>query len=128
MRTFKPRGDSLVARKVGQLAWRLYATGKYLERAPPLKAPPDLAQHELVGFDAALSEAAAAHQGVASLPCILAGRYPQLRPVLPEVELPMEDVWRVSSREARQVERVRGVMGFLSEQFERMRAEMLGVR
>lgn len=155
VRTFKPQGDSLVARKVGQLAWRLYATGKYLERTPPLKAPPDLAQHALVGFDAALSrapqrrflgewggenfvfrsnsalavaEAAAAHQGVASLPCVLAGRYPALRPVLPSVELPLEDVWLVSSREARQVERVRGVMAFLSEQFERSRAEMLGVR
>ena len=155
VRTVRPKGDSLVARKAGQLAWRLYATAKYLERAPPLKIPGDLAHHALVGFDVALSRApqrrfleewgggrfvvrsnsalavagaAAAHLGVASLPCVLAGLYSELRPVLPEVEMPLEDVWLVSSREARQVERVRGVMAFLSEQFERVRPEMLGVR
>jgi DNA-binding transcriptional LysR family regulator len=72
--------------------------------------------------------AAAAHLGVASLPCVLAGLYSELRPVLPDVEMPLEDVWLVSSREARQVERVRWVMAFLSEQFERVRPEMLGVR
>jgi DNA-binding transcriptional LysR family regulator len=155
VRTVRPKGDSLVARKVGQLAWRLYASARYLERAAPLRSPGDLAGHAVVGFDAALSRmqqlrwleewgsgrfvfrsnaavavagAVAAHQGVAVLPCALASLYPELRPVLPEVVLPLEDVWLVASREARKVPRVRTLMGFLAGQFEESRSVMLGVR
>ncbi len=124
VRTVRPKGNSLVARKAGQLAWRLYASARYLERAVPLRSPGDLAQHQVVGFDAALSRmpqlrwleeweagrfafrsnaavavagAVAAHQGVAALPCALASLHPELRPVLPEVELPLEDVWRTGA-------------------------------
>jgi DNA-binding transcriptional LysR family regulator len=155
VRTVRPKGDSLVARRVGQLAWRLYASSRYLERAAPLRSPADLAGQALVGFDVALSRmpqlrgleewgagrfvfrsnaalavagAAAAHQGVAALPCALASLYPELRPVLPEMELPLEEVWLVASREARKVPRVRALMGFLAEQFEESRSVMLGVR
>ncbi|HZI07634.1 MAG TPA: hypothetical protein VEZ71_26690 [Archangium sp.] len=79
---------------MGQLAWRLYASARYLERAAPLRSAGDLAGHALVGFDTALSRmpqlrvleewgvgrvvfrsnaamavagAVAAHQGVAAL-------------------------------------------------------------
>ncbi len=45
-----------------------------------------------------------------------------------EVELPLEDVWLVASREARKVPRVRALMGFLAERFEESRSVMLGVR
>ncbi|OJH41329.1 LysR family transcriptional regulator [Cystobacter ferrugineus] len=155
VRTVRPKGSSLVARKTGQLAWRLYASSRYLERAAPLRSPGDLANHQVVGFDAALSRmpqlrwleewgagrfvfrsnaavavagAVVAHQGVAALPCALAILHPELRPVLPEVELPLEDVWLVASREARKVPRVRALMGFLAERFEESRSIMLGVR
>ncbi|QRN94451.1 LysR family transcriptional regulator [Archangium violaceum] len=155
VRTVRPKRDSLVARKVGQLAWRLYASARYLERAAPLRSPDDLAGHALVGFDAALSRmpqlrvleewgvgrfvfrsnaamavagAVVAHQGVAALPCALASLYPELRPVLPDMELPLEDVWLVASREAHKVPRVRALMGFLAGRFEESRAVMLGVR
>ncbi|MFY0576725.1 LysR substrate-binding domain-containing protein [Cystobacter fuscus] len=155
VRTVRPKGASLVARKVGQLARRLYASARYLERAAPLRSPEELAGHAVVGFDAALSRmpqlrwleewgagrfvfrsdaavavagAVLAHQGVAALPCALASLHPELRPVLPEVELPLEDVWLVASREARKVPRVRALMGFLAERFEESRSVMLGVR
>lgn len=155
VRTVRPKGDSLVTRRVGQLAWRLYASARYLERAAPLRSPEDLAGHAVVGFDAVISRmpqlrwleewgagrfvfrsnaalavagAVAAHQGVAALPCALASLYPELRPVLSDVELPLEDVWLVASREARKVPRVRALMDFLASRFEESRPVMLGVR
>lgn len=76
----------------------------------------------------AVAGAVAAHQGVAALPCALASLYPELRPVLPEMELPLEDVWLVASREAHKVPRVRALMGFLAGWFQESRAVMLGVR
>ncbi|MFC6784960.1 hypothetical protein ACFQFD_02835, partial [Halobaculum halobium] len=143
----------LVARKVGQLAWRLYAAA-LPERAAPLRSPGDLANHQVAGFDAALSRmlqlrwlrngAPGASSFAATRPwpwrarwspirawrcCLRAGQPPPgaaARP--PEVELPLEDVWLVASREAWKVPRVRALMGFLAERFEESRSLMLGVR
>jgi len=105
--------DTLVAQKIGDLAWSLYASPTYLVRhaAPP--DPRNLAGHELLGFhsrlagmpgakwiaehgDAAtvvlvyreiidMTAAAVAGVGLAVLPCIVADSEPGLKRLTPEI-------------------------------------------
>jgi DNA-binding transcriptional LysR family regulator len=99
--------DSLVARKIGELEWSLYASRSYLRRHPEPVDPRDLSGHEVLGFDARLSgvpgakwiaehgagativlvnrdmadlvAAAVAGLGLAVLPCIVADGEPELK-------------------------------------------------
>jgi len=105
--------ETLVARKVGELGWSLYASGDYLKRRPAPANPRDLAGHEVLGFRAEhdtrpgarwLAEhgrganivlrhraiddtvaATAAGVGLAVLPCVLADREPGLQRLTTEV-------------------------------------------
>jgi DNA-binding transcriptional LysR family regulator len=99
--------DTLLARKIGELEWSLYASPEYLARHPAPTDPRALAGHEVLGFDARLSGvpgakwiaehgagasivlvnremvdmavAAVAGLGLAVLPCILGDAEPGLR-------------------------------------------------
>jgi DNA-binding transcriptional LysR family regulator len=104
--------DSLVARKIGELEWSLYASSSYLARHAESIDPRNLSSHEVLGFDARLSgvpgakwmaahsagativlvnrdmadlvAAAVVGLGLAVLPCIVAEGEPELRRVTQE--------------------------------------------
>lgn len=155
IRMVPPGGNSLVARKLGSLVFRLYASEAYLERSPPLRSVEDLGRHALLGLDASfeglmemrwfkrqgltrfvlranstavLAAAASAGQGVVMLAAAQASLYPALRPVLPQVALPTLDVWLAMHERYRQVARVRLLADFIAAEFERQQALLVGAR
>jgi DNA-binding transcriptional LysR family regulator len=103
---------NLVTKKIGDLAWSLYASPIYLARHPAPINPRDLAGHELLGFHSRLAAmpgakwiaehgagasivlinreivematAAVAGAGLAVLPCVVADSEPGLRRLTPE--------------------------------------------
>lgn len=52
IRMFRPRQSSLIARKLGDLDFALFATQDYLDRRGTPQSVADLAQHDLIGGDA----------------------------------------------------------------------------
>lgn len=155
IRMVQPSGNSLVARKLGSLVFRLYASEAYLERSSPLRSVEDLGRHALLGLDASfeglmemrwfkrqgltrfvlranstavLAAAASAGQGVVMLAAAQASLYPALRPVLPQVTLPTLDIWLVMHERFRQVARVRLLADFITAEFERQQALLAGAR
>lgn len=52
IRMFRPRQSSLIARKLGDLGFALFATQNYLDRRGTPRSVADLAQHDLIGGDA----------------------------------------------------------------------------
>jgi DNA-binding transcriptional LysR family regulator len=55
VRLVKPRQPSLVARRVAELPWGLYASESYLRRRGT--PPPDLAGHDVIAYDAPVARA-----------------------------------------------------------------------
>jgi DNA-binding transcriptional LysR family regulator len=125
VRTVHHGETSLVYRKVGALAYGLYADGRYLAGRGAPRRLAELARHDWVGFAppldrlasqrwlrarmgkppllsassfAALLASARAGLGLAALPALSAGG---LVPVLPGSELPALAVWLVVHRDAR---------------------------
>jgi DNA-binding transcriptional LysR family regulator len=104
---------SLIARKIGDVGWALYASSSYLKRTKRAVDVDDLTGHEIIGFDRGLAESPAAkwlearargatvvHRsremvdtrdavvsgiGLAVLPCALGDESPLLRRVHPDV-------------------------------------------
>lgn len=147
--------EDLVARKVGEVGWSLYASDSYLARRLPPADPRDLAGHELIGYDtniaavpgakwieahgagaqivtrhreaADMVSAAVAGVGLAVLPCILGDTEPGLRRLTSEV-LGTRTVSLVYRREALLSEPVRAVIGFVMQVMRESAALVSGVR
>jgi DNA-binding transcriptional LysR family regulator len=126
----------LVARKVAEVGWSLYAAPDYLQRHP-LKDPIDLRNHRFIGYDSTLSESPPArwiethaHQivlrsremsdmasaaitgaGIALLPCHIGGAAAGLVRLTSEV-LVTRDLWLVYRRESRLSVAVQQVIQF----------------
>jgi DNA-binding transcriptional LysR family regulator len=146
LRLGRPSDASLVARKMGAISYKLYASPAYLRS----RAPKD---YEFIGYDAALEDAA--HQrwlranagdrpvvlhsndletqrwaargsvGVAALPTYMGALDSKLR-VVAATEPPVSnDVWLLVHQDLRHVPAVRAVMDFLIECLENARAEGL---
>lgn len=135
----------LILRKVGTAGWSLYASTEYLAKKGPLEEPEALAGHDVIGFDASLSEsegavflrrhadganvvlrgnsiaavanAAAVGLGVAPLPCF-AALHASLVRLTPRVIASRQIVIAVHPDLAK-IARVRATMDFLIELFER---------
>lgn len=142
IRTVHHRESSLVYRKVGTLAYGLFAHARYLaERGAPRRLA-DLAKHTWLGFQApldrlpgqrwlhrqigrppllstttfaALLAATQAGLGLAALPLVSAAT---LVAVLPETELPALPVWLVVDREARKQPHVAAFIELLRAELE----------
>jgi DNA-binding transcriptional LysR family regulator len=153
VRLSRPLQADLVARKVGELAFALYASRDYLERHGRPTSPDDLAQHRCVAFDEAtswhsgpgaslqrvLSAATVAFRansgqaqlaairagcGVGAAVCFLAERHPELEQVLPGSEIALE-LWLITHPALRRSARMRAVFDFLVQRFADAR-ELLG--
>jgi DNA-binding transcriptional LysR family regulator len=116
--------ENLVTRKMGNLAWSLFASPIYLARHPAPPDPRDLSGHEVLGFHSRLAAlagakwiaehgagasivlinreivemitAAVAGVGLAVLPCIVADGEPGLQRLTPEIlgQTPLSVVYR----------------------------------
>jgi len=146
VRLSRPLQPDLVGRKVGELAFGLYASREYLERHGRPATPEDLARHRSVAFDeatrwlsgpgasleralSAASVAFRASSGQAQLAAIRAGcgigaavrflaaRHAELEQVLPETEIALE-LWLITHPALRRSARIRAVFDFLAQRFE----------
>lgn len=134
--------ETLVAQKVGEIGWSLYASPRYLARHPAPADPRDLSGHEVLGFNSTVSRlpgarwlaahgagatkvllhgeiedmlaAAVAGVGLAVLPCILADRESGLHRLTPEV-LESQNLSIVYRRDVLLSKPVETVLRFLAE-------------
>lgn len=134
-------GDALVAKKVGEFEWSLYASEAYLARHPAPADPRALGGHELLGFETSASEAdvtrwvdrhsdgarvvmrcrevsdllaaCAAGVGLSALPCLLASTEPSLERLTRE-SIGVSRFWLVYRPGALNIESVRAVIEFMS--------------
>jgi len=147
--------EDLIARKMGDVGWSLYAAPGYLERRPAPVDPRDLKGHDIVGYDATLAAvpgaqwiekygegaalvlrsreladmvaAAAAGVGLAVLPCMLADTEPALRRLTDDV-LGRRAIALVYRREMLQSETARGVIAFIAAVMRKHAARISGVK
>ena len=154
IRLTRPQDDTLVARKVGEIAIAPYASEAYLER----HGPPDLANgwatHDVIGYAEAavkwpearwlaasapearvavrcnslLSVVAAtrAGLGVGVMPCLCGDREPELRRVAPLLTTLRRDIWLVVHPDLQHNARVRATLHFLAELVQRERPLLSG--
>ncbi|MEJ2603199.1 MAG: LysR family transcriptional regulator [Gammaproteobacteria bacterium] len=144
LRLGEPTEPELIARKLVTVGFGLYAAPSYLEHAPPLESLDDLADHDLIGLETAVSRAslvpgndtlelpsrryvfttnspaaqiAAARAGYGI--AVLSHRWVAMRgglvPLLPEKNLHETSMWLVTHEELRYSARIRAVSDFLSE-------------
>lgn len=154
VRLTRPQDDTLVARKVGEIAIAPYASEGYLARRGLPDGAHGLAGHDVIGYvDAAakwpearwLSEfapqarvavrcnsllsvvaATAAGLGVGLMPCLSGERAPGLRRVAPLVASLRRDIWLVVHPDLQQNARVRATLHFLAELIHRERPLLSG--
>jgi DNA-binding transcriptional LysR family regulator len=136
----------LVARKVVSAGWSMYASADYVARKGTPPEPEALGGHDVIAFDDSMAQtpgglwftahakgcqvamrgnsviavlnAAICGMGVAVIPCFLGGSDPQLRRLTPRV-LGARDIHLVVHPDLARVARVRAVMDFIVELFER---------
>lgn len=142
VRLFRPREPSLIATRLAQVGYGLYAAPAYLgRRGAPARAA-DLAGHDLLGFDASLDRTpemrwlraragedrfvlrcsttpalvAACRAGLGIMACAarIAAAEPGLARVLPRVALPAREVWAVYHPDLRGSARVGAVLDWLA--------------
>jgi DNA-binding transcriptional LysR family regulator len=154
VRLARPAQERLIARKVGRMAFALYASPAYLASHRPLAAGRGFADHELLIYDRwqadarknaqlsrwlegariamiantlqALLPAAAAGGGLAILPCFVADADPRLRRAQAPAEVPACEMWLIARRAQQRVARVRALLEFLAAAFARDAAMLRG--
>ncbi len=145
VRLGRPRQPDLVARRVGDLAYGLYAAQSYLDARGRPRNDDDLREHQAVVFDEllrnarlgawlerslgaarivyransiqALLSAMRAGYGIGAQAAFIALLRPELERVLPERSL-LLDIWLVTHPGLRRSARMRAVYEFLLERFE----------
>jgi DNA-binding transcriptional LysR family regulator len=151
VRFFRSQHESLVVRRVAELAHALYASDDYLARRP-LQSADELHEHAILtttpgpnvveaawmdritlgarpafvsNLTTALVAAARAGAGIAVLPRYLGDPEPTLRR-LPMPDEPREAIWITVHRDLKHTRRVRVVLDFLNECLQRDRGLLLG--
>ncbi|MFT3913429.1 MAG: LysR family transcriptional regulator [Anaeromyxobacteraceae bacterium] len=143
LRVGRPAGKSLAGRRIGAVAYGLYASRAHLGAHPPPRSPAELAGHPLCVLDAgfartpqqrwlarvapgvrplletnsllALLEAIRAGGGLGALPCAVAARHPDLVRVLPAVRPLERELWVVYHRDLRRSRAIRPLVDLLVE-------------
>jgi DNA-binding transcriptional LysR family regulator len=154
VRLGRPHQVDLVARKVGDLSYGLYAATSYLEDRGRPSGDDDLATHQAVVFDELLRHAQLgswlekslgearivfransiqaqlaamrAGYGIGAQAAFIAGRRPELERVLPDRQLLLE-IWLVTHPGLRRSARMRAVYDFLLDRFEVAKCALAGV-
>lgn len=147
VRLVRPREPALVARRLGELRFALFASPAYLEQHGVPRSVSALAAHEFIGFDASLDAlpqirwlrrsvpelryslrastttaqtlACADGHGIALLPVFVGSREPRLRRLLPRLLGPTRELWAVSHADLRANARVQAGVVWLGRIFER---------
>ena len=142
LRLSKPKEPNLIARRLGQAAWSVYASSGYLSRYGKPSLRGRLRGQRVVGLDpelrgtvgarwlakqgslalvsltcnSLLSQAAAvvAGIGLGPLPCLFGDREPSLERVVPRT-IGHHDLWLVVHPDLKSNARVRAVMDYLTE-------------
>ena len=154
VRLTRPKEETLVARKVGEIAIAPYAAESYLARRGLPDPATGFGGHEVIGYtDAAakwpeagwmeavapsarvalrcnslLSVVASAEAGVGIglMPCFMGDMAPRLRRLMPPVASLRREIWLVVHRDLQSNARVRAVLHFLAEIIQRERALISG--
>jgi DNA-binding transcriptional LysR family regulator len=142
LRLRRPKEPNLIARRLAQAGWAVYAKSSYLEAYGKPSARGRMRGHKLIGLDTELrgtvgarwlakqgsrgevvlrcnsliSQAAAvvAGLGISALPCLFGDREPGLVRALPHV-IGAHEVWLVVHPDVKGSARVRVVMDYLTE-------------
>lgn len=153
LRLSRPTQGDLIGRKLGQVAYALYATSDYLARFGTPAPDAACEGHRLIDWPAAYTvipqvpwlrrhaakaqvvlrsnsamsrrAAAGAGAGIALLPCILADRDPALVRV-PSEAPPAQELWLVAHRDLARVPRVRATLDFLAATAKRSARRLTG--
>lgn len=143
IRNFRPREQSLVAKRLGDEHYGLYAAPAYLARRGTPRATRDLAGHDLVTYDAALDRSAmarwlreiapgarlsvrastttalmaacAAGAGIGPVITEYVRGDPRFVPVLPRLASPSNEIWSVTHPDLRASARVTAVLRWLEQ-------------
>ena len=148
VRFARPSASDLVCRKLGEVAFSLYASKRYLARKGVPKQGRGLAGFDLITFTgapAAMSpffmgesldgarialrcdnpliqlRAAATKGGIAEAACFLGDATPDLVRVWPDKVPARRAVWLIMHRDMRRAARIRAVVGVMIEAFRRQR-------
>ena len=145
IRLFRPQQPDLIAKRVGELAWGMYAANSYVARHGKPDTTSDLKEHYLVGFDEAVAQhpelqrletrftkeriihrsssfigqlnATLMGIGLGMLECFLADRQPTLQRVLSSEFDYRVEAWLVTHSDMRRSARIRAVYDFIAEAF-----------
>ncbi|HUD51343.1 LysR family transcriptional regulator [Parvibaculum sp.] len=154
LRAARPTQGDMLMRKVGDMAYGLYATPSYLAAKGRPGQMSDLAEHDVIGFPrgetplgpvwwmsraekssrvtfrsssaAARAEAARHDLGLTALPCLIADRDRTLERVFGPDLLGALELWLMARNDLAQLAHVRAVMEFLVEAVKRHRAPLEG--
>jgi DNA-binding transcriptional LysR family regulator len=123
VRLVKPKEPALIARRLGELRWSLFASQAYLDRRGSPRSLSALSAHDFIGFEAALDDlpqtkwlrravpapryvvrantttaqvlACAEGHGIALLPAFVAPAEPRLKQLLSRSAMPTRELWAV---------------------------------
>ncbi len=154
IRAARPTQGDMLMRKVGDMAYGLYATPDYLEKAGRPADMGGLKGHQLIGFphtesplgpvwwlsraekgcETALrsssavtrSQAARSHLGLAALPCIMGDRDESLERVIGPEQLGAFELWLMARNDLAQMAHVRAVMDFSVEAIRTAKGALIG--
>ncbi len=154
LRVARPTQGDMLMRKLGEMAYGLYAAPAYLDARGQPEQMSDLASHDMIGFPraemplgpvwwmsraekssrvafrsssvAARTEAARLGFGLTALPCILGDQQSELRRVFGPDMLGSLELWLMTRNDLAQLSHVRAVMEFLVEAVKRHRTRLEG--
>ena len=142
IRAYRPTQPDLVARKMGDVPWSLYASPSYLERIGNPTSPAGFDNADFIGFDrselliAALNglgfsltqrnfpvitenhivhwELVKQGVGIGIMPDVFGDAEPMVQKAILGLEPPMSELWLAAHREVRTSQRIRTVFDFLA--------------
>lgn len=154
LRVARPTQGDMLMRKIGDMAYGLYASPAYLERRGTPAVMADLASHEMIGFprteiplgpvwwmshaersshialrsSSVMLRAQAAREGIglAALPCVLGEAEASLQRVFGPDVLGSLELWLTTRNDLAQLAHVRAVMEFLADAVRRHRSRLDG--
>jgi len=143
LRIGHPRSPQLVGRRLGKVAFGLYASKRYLQRHPEPQAKERLQDHAIIESVRQLNDfpqsdwlrrhgkggrvaftcdnimvqlsALEAGLGILALPSYMVAGNPAIRSILPEAFDLRLDLWMLTPRDLSRVPRVRAVLDFLAD-------------